>query len=48
MHKIKKIYVFNMYQMLDISAETCAKNNVHKMIDKEKMVWLINKDIGKN
>lgn len=37
-----------MYKMLDISAETYAKNNVHNIIDKEKMVLLINKDIGKN
>ena len=34
--------------MLDISAETYAKNNVHNIIDKEKMVLLINKDTGKN
>ena len=46
--KLKNIFFFNMYKMLDISAETYAKNNVHNIIDKEKMVLLINKDIGKN
>ena len=31
--------------MIKISAETCAKNFIHNIIDKEKMLWLRNKDI---
>ena len=29
-------FFFNMYKMFKISAETCAKNCVYNMIDKEK------------
>ena len=32
--------------MLEISAETYAKNCIHNIIDKEKMLWLRNKVIG--
>ena len=31
--------------MIGISAETYAKTYVHNIIDKEKMLWLRNKDI---
>ena len=31
-----KYFFFNMYKMFKISAETCAKNCVYNMIDKEK------------
>ena len=34
-----------MYKMFIISAETYVKNCVYNMIDKEKMLWLRNKDI---
>ena len=43
MHKIKKKN--NMYKML-ISTKTYAKNCVHSITDKEKKLWLRNKDIG--
>ena len=46
MHKIFKIIVFRMYKILNISAETYAKNSILKIIDKEKMLWLRNKDMG--
>ena len=46
MHKILKIIVFRMYKILNISAETYAKNSILKIIDKEKMLWLRNKDMG--
>ena len=42
--KIKKIYI--NYKILKISAETHAKNCIHNIIDKEKMLWLRKKDIG--
>ena len=32
--------------MYKIGAETFAKSYVHNIIDKEKMLWLRNKDIG--
>ena len=35
-----------MYKMLDISAETYAKNCVHHIVEKEKMLWVRNKDTG--
>ena len=35
-----------MCKMLKISAETYAKNCIHNIIDKEKMLWLRKKDIG--
>ena len=34
-----------MYKMLKISAETYAINCIHNIIDKEKVLWLRNKDI---
>ena len=34
-----------MYKMFIISAEIYVKNCVYNMIDKEKMLWLRNKDI---
>ena len=47
MHKIKKKrYFFNKYKMIKISAEIFAKNYVCNIIDKEKKLWLRNKDIG--
>ena len=46
MHRIKKNNIFfNKYKMLKISAETFAENYVHNIIDKEKKLWLRNKDI---
>ena len=49
MHKIKKyIYIFfNKYKMIKITAETFAKTCVHNIMDKEKKLWLRNKNIGK-
>ena len=35
-----------MCKMLKISVETYAKNCIHNIIDKEKMLWLRKKDIG--
>ena len=42
--KIKKIYI--NYKILKISAETHAKNCIHNIIDKEKMLLLRKKHIG--
>ena len=48
MHRIEKMYIsFNMYKMYKISAETFFKNYVYNIIDKEKKLWLRNKDIEK-
>ena len=50
MHKLKKKYLIkdisNMYRMFRISAKTYAKNGVSNIIDKEKMLWPRNKNIG--
>ena len=46
MHKIKKTKFFSKCKMIKISAETFAKNCVYNIIDKEKMLWLRNKEIG--
>ena len=35
-----------MCKMLKISVETYAKNCIHNIIGKEKMLWLRKKDIG--
>ena len=35
-----------MYKMFKISVETFAKNCVQNIVDKEKKLWLRNKDIG--
>ena len=35
-----------MHKMSKLSAETFAKNFVHNIIDKEKMLRFRNKDIG--
>ena len=35
-----------MYKVLKIIAETYAKNCIHNMINKEKILWLRNKDLG--
>ena len=45
---MKSVYELseNMYKMFKISAERFAKNYVYKIIDKEKKLWLRNKDIG--
>ena len=45
MYKIKKIifFFFCMYKVLKIIAETYAKNCIHNMINKEKILWLRNK-----
>ena len=32
--------------MSKISVEKCAKNCIHNIIDKEKMLWLREKNIG--
>ena len=46
MHRIKKNNIFfNKYKMFKISAETFAENYVYNIIDKEKKLWLRNKDI---
>ena len=45
-HKIEKIKFFNKYKMSKISVEKYAKNCIHNIIDKEKMLWLREKNIG--
>ena len=45
--KAEKWRKIKMYEMLEISAEKYAKNCVHNILDKEKNLWLKNKDIGK-
>ena len=35
-----------MYKMFKISVEKFAKNCVQNIVDKEKKLWLRNKDIG--
>ena len=35
-----------MYKMFKISVETFTKNCVQNIVDKEKKLWLRNKDIG--
>lgn len=40
-HKIKKVmYILNTYKMLNISAETCAKNGIETLFDCLKFFWL--------
>ena len=47
MHKIKRIMFFlNMHKMVKISAETYTKTYVYNITDKEKRLWIRNKDIG--
>ena len=46
MHKIEKQQLFfSKCKMIKISADTFAKNCVYSIIDKEKMLWLRNKEI---
>ena len=45
-YRIKQIISFNKYKMFKISAKAFAKNCVYNIIDKEKTLWLRNKDIG--
>ena len=52
MHRLKKIFLlFCVYQMVTISAETFAKNCIHKISQlkrvKESFLWLRIKDIGR-
>ena len=47
MRKIKRIILFfNMYKMVKISAETYTKTYAYNITDKEKRLWIRNKDIG--
>ena len=39
---------FSKKKIIRISAKIFAKHCVHNIIDKEKMLWLRNKDIGEN